>query len=132
MGVIKFIFQKIKPVGFLRAGLGAMFFYSGFTLIARPEFWYWAVKALPDFIEKAVEAVGLDTFLRVQGVVEFLVGLMLLAWFLPKKIVRFAAAIVSIEMFLIVIFVGIDSVTFRDLGLLGATLALVAFEMNEQ
>jgi len=116
--------QKISPEWALRLGLGLTYLYSGYDIATHPTAWSWAIRGLPQVVQNLIGQIGVETFLRVQGVVEILFALVLLAWFLPKKLVRAVALLIGLEMLLILLFVGIDAVTFRDIGLLGGALAL--------
>jgi len=109
----------------LRLGLGCTFLYSGLDLIRHPTGWYWAVRPLPAAIQNLMNAtIGIDQYLRTQGVVEVIFALVFLGWFLPRWIVKIVSLIVAFEMAAILLFVGIGGDTFRDIGLLGAALAL--------
>ena len=113
--------MKIHPIWPLRLGLGAMYLYSGYDLFANPQHWYGFV---PQWFSRAVtQTISLDGYLRFQGIGEGLIGFLFLAWFLGAWGVRIAASLAAIEMALILAFVGIDPITFRDVGLLGAALA---------
>lgn len=117
---------RINPVSALRLGLGVMYVYSGYDLIFNPQHWYgfvpqWFSRAMVPNVLPAIE-----TYLRVQGAVEFLLGLAFLVWFMPRHLVRLAAVLAALEMALILIFIGVDPITFRDIGLLGAAIALLA------
>ncbi len=82
---------------------------------------------MPQWFSGAVTQVtSVDAYLRFQGIGEFAIGLLFLAWFLGRWGVRLAAAAAAVEMVLILLFVGVDPITFRDIGLLGAALALLA------
>ena len=73
----------------------------------------------------------LNTYLQIQGTVEIIFALILLAWFLKPKIVRWVAILSSLEflaILLLALFPWSEAnflVTFRDIGLLGASVALV-------
>ena len=62
--------------------------------------------------------------MQVQGVGEILVALIFVIWFAPRNLVRYVAFLSALEMALILIFTGIDLITFRDIGLLGLSLAI--------
>ncbi len=109
----------------LRLGLGGMYLYSGYDIFMHPTGWTWALRPLPQFIQSTINStVGNITYLKIQGAGEFLLGLALLMWFLPRVVGKVAGLISAIEIFLILLLVGIDSVTFRDIGVLGASLGL--------
>lgn len=122
-------FQKIKPEWALRLGLGLMYLYSGFDLFYYPHHWYGFV---PQWFSRGVSQVAsIDLYLRLQGVGEFLIGLLFLAWFSGKWGVRTASVLAALEMAVILLFVGIDPITFRDIGLLGAALAILVISFKE-
>ena len=108
----------------LRLGLGIMFLYSGFDIIMHPTAWYWAVRGLPLFIQNSITAIGIDTYLKLQGASELVLAAAFLAWFLPRWITKIAALVAVMEMAAILFLVGVDSITFRDFGLVGAGAAL--------
>src|SRR3989344_1446153 len=93
----------------LRLGLGLMYLYSGIDLFRHPTAWHWA----------------LPMWLR-----DIITQFIFLCWVMPKVIVKFAALISLLEMLGILIlaffpFSGANfAITFRDIGLLGASTAL--------
>src|SRR5947207_2318187 len=117
--------QKSLSLWALRLGLGFMFLYSGLDLVRHPTGWYWAVRPLPDFIKNIItDEIGMNRYLMLQGVGELVMAFVFLAWFLPAKIVKIVAALAAAEMAAILLLVGLNSETFRDIGLLGAGAAL--------
>jgi len=116
------LLEKISPAWALRLGLGLMYLYSGFDLFFNPAHWYGFVPQW--FLRIVTSLVPLEIYLRLQGVGEFIIGLLFLAWFSGVWGVRIASLVATAEMFLITIFVGVDPITFRDVGLLGAAVAL--------
>lgn len=117
--------SKKLPEIALRLGLGCMFLYSGLDLLRHPTGWYWAVRPLPQFIQNLIDAsVGIDSYLRMQGVVELVFAAVFFAWFLPRWIVKIVSLLVALEMATILLLVGVSGDTFRDIGLLGAATAL--------
>ena len=114
----------------MRIGLGAMYLYSGYDLMAHPTAWHWA---LPYWLRQVItQFMPLDTYLRMQGVVEIIMALVLLAWFLQPVIVKWIAMLSALEFLTILVFAFVPFseanllITFRDIGLLGASLALLA------
>jgi hypothetical protein len=112
----------------LRLGLGLMYVYSGYDLIAHPTAWTWA---LPPWAADIITGfVPLTQYLRIQGVVELILAAIFILPFFPRALVKIAAVISVLEMvgILILAFFPFQaanfSITFRDLGLLGALLAL--------
>ena len=123
--------SRIKPEVPLRVGLAATYIFSGIDLVKNPTAWHWAVNQalanLPDFFSTFINVtIGINTFLKIQGIGELILAVLLLMWFLPKKILQPLAIFITAEMFLILALTGIDYYTFRDLGLLGAGVALTA------
>lgn len=122
--------QKIKPEWPLRLGLGLMYIYSGYDLFYHPSAWIWAV---PKWYARTVTSISsLEAYLRFQGVAELIIGLLFIAWFSGKWGVRAAALLAATEFLFILIFVGINPITFRDIGLLGAALALVVMSFKKE
>lgn len=127
--------KKINPEWPLRLSLGLMYLYSGMDIIRHPTAWYWAIrpviKLAPVSFQALLGSQGfLNKYLVFQGAIELILAFLLLAWFLPKKIVKFAAFLTSLEMAAILIFIPIDSITFRDIGLLGAAFTLFIILSN--
>lgn len=122
--------HKIKPEWALRLSLGLMYIYSGFDLFYYPQHWYGFV---PLWFSRAVTQVAsIEFYLRFQGIGEFVIGLLFLAWFGGIWGVRIASVAAALEMSLIILFVGIDPITFRDIGLLGAALALLMISFKKE
>lgn len=121
------MWKKIfEPEKFLRLGLGIMYLYSGTDIIRHPSAWYWTIRQLPDAVEAIPNAIGLNRFLTVHGNVELVFAAVFLLWFFPKRAVLWVAVFSALEMTAILALVGVDAITFRDIGLLGASLALSA------
>ena len=116
--------QKINPSLPLRLGLGTMYVYSGYDLFVHPAAWTWAI---PGWFSRLVTSVmPIETYLKIQGISELLFAFLFLAWFIPKMGVRIAAFISSLEFLFILLFTSHSQflITFRDLGLLGASITL--------
>ena len=132
---MNFIFtlaNRINPLWPLRLGIGLMYIYSGYDLFYHPKSWLWAV---PDWFSQIVSPIiSIELFLRMQGVVEFVMALLLLAWFSGTWGVRIAAIFSTLEMAAILLFTGIDAITFRDIGLVGGSFALtvLAFRSHHE
>ncbi len=126
------LLKRIRPIWWLRLGLGGVYLYTSTDLILHPTGWYWAVRPLPQFIQTIIEDIGINTYLRVQGAGELLIAFVLLAWFLQPRVVAIASLLVALQMALILIFVGLTLGTFRDVGLLGAALALSALLYKQE
>lgn len=107
----------------LRLGLAAMFGYSGIDILLHPTAWYWAVRGLPLFVQNIINTIGIDTYLMLQGASEVFFALVFLVWVWPR-LTRAVALLAAVEMAAILLMVGVDSITFRDFGPLGAAVAL--------
>ncbi len=117
--------QKKFPEWTLRLGFGFLFLYSGLDLLRHPTGWYWAVRPLPAAIQNLINtSIGIDQYLRMQGIGELIFAVVFFAWFLPRRIVKIVSLLVALEMAAILLLVGVGGDTFRDIGLLGAALAL--------
>ena len=107
----------------LRMGCGCVNLYAGFFLLTDPARFY---KYVPGWLSRGAEVVAsVDVYLRLQGIGELTIALGLLGWFFPHWCVRLASALLTVEMMLILLCVGVDAVTFRNLGLLGAAFSLL-------
>ena len=121
---------KINPEWSLRIGFGIMYLYSGSNLILHPTAWYWAMPLW--FKNLITSVVNLDTYLRFQGIIEIFFAVVLLGWFFKNSIVKIVALLSALEMVLILVFAFIPwseanfLITFRDIGLLGGAVALLA------
>lgn len=120
---------KITPEGALRIGLGVMYVYSGTDILRHPTAWYWAVRPLLGWFPASWQASlgtpeAMSGYLVGQGVGELILAAILLAWFIPKLLVRWAALLTTLEFAAILLLIPIDAITFRDFGLLGAGWAL--------
>ena len=113
----------IKPIWALRLTLGIMYVYTGVDFLRAPEHWYGFT---PAWFSQLVLTVSpsMDVYLRIQGVGELMLGLAFLAWFLPLFLVRITAFLSALEIALILLLVGIDLITFRDIPILGASFAV--------
>jgi uncharacterized membrane protein YphA (DoxX/SURF4 family) len=100
----------------LRAGLGAVFVWYGIDKTIHPEIWGGWVPAMV----KSVLPVSVALFLKAQGVAEITAGVLLLL----GKFTRLAALTTALFLASILIFIGPNDVTVRDIGLLGAALSL--------
>ena len=109
-----------------------MYLYSGTDIIRHPTGWYWAVRQLPDVLERIYILPGINNVLFIQGIGEIFLAFLLLAWFLPRKFLQLAAAVSAVELASILLFVGVDSITFRDIGVLGAAVGLLLISLRER
>lgn len=104
----------LSPVFLIRLGLGLVFIYAGVYKLFDPASW---AGFIPHWFTRIISG---DVFLPLLGVFELILGVML--------ILRLYLALVSLlafsELFIILLVYGISDTTFRDFGLLMATLAL--------
>ena len=126
------LLNQIKPEVPIRIGLGLTYLYSGIDILRHPSAWHWAIRALPEFVRGSIDAIGVDSFLIFQGSLELIFGLVFLSWFLPKPLVKWLAIITALEMLFILFFTGLDSITFRDMGIMGGALALFLLIHNKK
>ncbi len=106
--------MKLNPVLVLRIGLAAVFIYAGIHMFFDPQSW---IGFVPDWVDKILDR---QTFLHIHSGIELLLGiLLLLGVFLP-----FVSLVVFFDIVAILLFYGIDDITFRDFGLAMMALAL--------
>lgn len=121
--------QNLNPTWSLRLGFGLMYLYSGYDLFYHPSAWSWAIPQW--FSGMIAPIISVEIYLRIQGVGEIVMALLFLAWFSGTRGVRIASALAVLEMAGILLFVGIDPITFRDIGLLGGAIALLIISFKE-
>jgi len=110
-------------------GCGCVNLYAGFFLLTDPARFYTYV---PGWLSRVANAVAsVDVYLRLQGIGEVMIAIGLLGWFFPRWCVRVASTLLTAEMMLILLFVGVDRVLFRNLGLLGAALSLLIISYQD-
>lgn len=100
----------------LRVGLGITFLWIGVLIFRDPQFWSgfiqpWAADLIP---------VPLESAMISTAILDVLIGLLLLV----DVLTWVAALVATIHLAVVLITVGIDVVTVRDIGLLAGTLAL--------
>lgn len=102
----------------LRVGLAITFLWIGVLILKQPEAWGgylspWAARLLPIPIEQAM--MGTAVF-------DIVVGIFLLI----DSFVWLAALMGAIHLIIVLAVSGITDITVRDIGILAATLALMA------
>lgn len=112
--VISFL-RQFSPARILAFGLGLTFLYAGVMAFADPVSW---VGYVPEWVGSFIP---IETFTVAHGVFQVLLGGALLCGVLPRT----AASLATAELAAILVFYGIDAVTFRDLGLFFASLSLL-------
>ncbi|MEX1014281.1 MAG: hypothetical protein WDZ80_03925 [Candidatus Paceibacterota bacterium] len=106
--------KYLKPIIILRVGLGAVFVYAGISSLAIPTLWSGFIPSwLLEFFDESILII-------VHGIIQTAIGALLLLGYWLKEISLAA----FFDILLIIIFFGIDPVTFRDFGLLMMALAL--------
>ncbi|MFH0806208.1 MAG: DoxX family membrane protein [Candidatus Brennerbacteria bacterium] len=118
---MKFSLRQFSPARILGFGLGITFLYAGVCSFADPTPW---LGYMPAWVESLLP---LEQFAIAHGVFQVLLGAALLVGVLPK----FASAVATLDLAAILVFYGIDLVTFRDIGLFFATLAFVALNIGK-
>lgn len=119
---IKTLESKIKPSEILRYGLGLVFLYAALLMWIQPEAW---IGFVPNWLAKIVER---HMFISIHSIFELIMAVLLLA----NKWVRWAALFAFLDFLSIVIFYGVDLVTFRDIGLMLSSLALLFLLLEEK
>ncbi|OGY36054.1 MAG: hypothetical protein A3E36_02400 [Candidatus Andersenbacteria bacterium RIFCSPHIGHO2_12_FULL_45_11b] len=99
----------------LSAGLGIVFFWIGVDILRHPDSW---IGYIPTNLPIRIPATSL---LKANGIFDMAIGLLLIIRLWPKLIAFFAAG----HLVAIIATQGIDAVIIRDVGLLGASLALL-------
>lgn len=102
---------------FLSWGLGAVFLWIGLDILQHPENW---IGFVPQNLPIALPR---ETILQLNGVLDAVIGVALILRWWQKA----AAMLAVLHLAGIIIFNGIDAVLIRDVGLLGAALALLAW-----
>src|SRR3989344_5302114 len=103
---MKKFLDKLSIEWVLRLSLGFMYFFSGVDLFRNPKSWYWAVKPLGSIVYK----IGIDRYLKIQGIGELVLAAILLFSFVPRVLVTIVAGLTVIEMAVILGLIGIDAI----------------------
>ena len=101
----------------LRIGLGLTLIYASFDIFRDPTSW---IDFVPTWIEYLIPR---ERFLMGHALGDLVIGLGLLNNF-KRMLLPLFAVLAFFNFFAILIFYGIDAITFRDFGLSGAALAL--------
>lgn len=100
---------------FLRWGIGATFLWIGIDILKHPQTWLGYVP--PDL----PIALAREDALRINGVFDTALGIVILMGWLPKT----SALLAVLHLIGIIITNGVNAVLIRDVGLLGASFALL-------
>lgn len=107
---------KFDSLLLARLGLAAVFLYAGISALLRPTDWIGYIPAQL----VALSPIPDTTLLLMHSIFEILLGaLLLIGWQ-----VRILGVLAALNLLFILVFVGIDPVTFRDLGLIALALIL--------
>ncbi|MEX0689919.1 MAG: hypothetical protein WD095_00590 [Candidatus Paceibacterota bacterium] len=106
--------KYLKPEMILRIGLGAVFVYAGISSLSSPGLWFGFI---PPWIGSLIDV---EIIVLAHGIIQTALGVGLLLNYLIREV----SFIAFIDILLIIVFFGIDPVTFRDFGLLMMALAL--------
>ena len=101
----------------LRWGIGITYAWIGVDMFIHPETWIGYIPA------EGIGGLDRDTSLMVAGVLDVGIGILLII----QKFVKAVSALASVHLAGILFTHGLDSVLIRDVGLLGATLALLTW-----
>ncbi|KKU91299.1 MAG: hypothetical protein UY23_C0002G0038 [Candidatus Jorgensenbacteria bacterium GW2011_GWA1_48_11] len=119
---IKTLESKIRPTAIIRFGLGLVFLYAGLLMWVEPASW---LDFVPAWLGKIIER---HTLLSIYAVFELFVAALLLF----NKWVKLAAFLAFLDFLSIIVFYGVDLVTFRDVGLMLSALALLFLLLEEK
>lgn len=108
--------KKLDPIVLLRIGLGGTMVYAGTSIIANTQAW---LGFIPQWILNISPIDGMSLLIG-HGVFELILGLLLVFGVLLKL----SSLVAFFDLLFIIVFVGVDLVTFRDFGLLMMALAL--------
>jgi len=115
-------FNKSYEKIILRIALGLTFLYAGFNSIGHPENW---VGFVPVWVENFIDPL---IFLKVHAIGEIILGLGLISGiYLP-----IFSGLIALDLLALLIFYGIDDITFRDIGLFGAAVVLFLLSIKRQ
>ena len=109
------------PIILLRVGLAVVFLYAAISSFTNPNDW---IGYLPQL---AKDHVSPNLLIAIFAVYELLLAL----WLLSGKFTKYAALLVAFTLFGIIVFnYSLFAITFRDVGLIFAALALYFLDSN--
>ena len=109
--------RHITPELALRIGLGGVFFYAGVNSLLNPTSW---IGYIPQWVE-VVPFLSREAALFAHGIFEVVLALLLFVGFWK----RLAGTLIFLSLAGILMFYGVDDVSFRDFGLLAAAYAFL-------
>jgi uncharacterized membrane protein len=106
---------------FLRLGLAFVFLWFGIDKFIHPD--YWVNAWVPLWFQGILANLGIGNlnFIYINGIFEIVIGL----GFLFNIFVKLFASLVILFLLLVIFSFGLNEVTVRDIGLIGAALALL-------
>lgn len=116
------MFNSIKTSNlFLRLGLAFVFLWFGVDKFIHPD--YWINAWMPFWLQGALGRLGIGNlnFIYADGIFEVVIGL----GFVFNIFVKLLALLTVLFLILVIISFGLNEVTIRDVGLIGAALALL-------
>ena len=105
---------------FISWGVGATFLWIGLDIFSHPDVW---MIYLPEVVPGDIPR---DTAIQLLGAINVVVGVSFILRFWQKL----TAFIAILELFCVLIQTGVNASTIRDVGLLGATLALLKWPVH--
>ncbi len=100
----------------LRVGVGSTLIWAAYRSILTPNDW---IGFVPNWV---ITFLSKEVFLTAHGFFELIVGTILIAGIWP----RLVSALAFLDLSSILIFYGVDDITFRDIGLALAAIVLLA------
>jgi len=116
------MFNSIKTSNlFLRLGLAFVFLWFGVDKFIHPD--YWINAWLPLWLQGILTRFGIGNlnFIYANGIFEVVIGL----GFVFNIFVKLLALLTVLFLLFVLISFGLNEVTIRDVGLIGAALALL-------
>lgn len=98
--------------------------YGGYKTILNPLIRENIIIGLNDFISRFYSIKIDSDFLIILGIFEVVLGVLFLAWFLPKRTVFWAGLCGAIEFGLVLLLLGLSIRNFTYIGILGALIAV--------
>lgn len=116
------MFASIKTSNLLlRLGLAFVFLWFGIDKFIHPD--YWINAWMPFWLQGILAHFGIGNlnFIYANGIFEVVIGL----GFVFNIFVKLLALLTVLFLLLVIISFGLNEVTIRDVGLIGAALALI-------
>ncbi len=107
-------FKQLSPIFILRLGVGFAFVYAGINALLYPTAWLYFV---PSWLSAIIPA---GAFLTIYAIFELVLGFAIFF----GRFLSTASMLAFWNLIFILIFYGLDDVTFRDFGIALAALAL--------